>query len=39
MPLLYFAFGPFLDVLIFVCFYSWAMSWSSGSTPLVQLPH
>lgn len=29
MPLLYFAFGPFLDVLIFVCFYSWAMSWAS----------
>jgi hypothetical protein len=29
MPLLYFAFGPFLDVLIFVCFYSWAMSWKS----------
>ncbi|MGZ4789737.1 MAG: hypothetical protein ACXVZV_03430 [Terriglobales bacterium] len=31
MPLLYFAFGPFLDVLIFVCFYSWAMSWTSRS--------
>jgi hypothetical protein len=31
MPLLYFAFGPFLDVLIFVCFYSWAMSWKSRS--------
>ena len=31
MPLLYFAFGPFLDVLIFICFYSWAMSWSSTS--------
>jgi hypothetical protein len=27
MPLLYFAFGPFLDVLIFVCLYSWGMSW------------
>jgi len=27
MPLLYFAFGPFLDVLIFIAFYSWAMSW------------
>ncbi len=31
MPLLYFAFGPFLDVLIFVCLYSWAMSWKSKS--------
>ena len=31
MPLLYFAFGPFLDVLIFVCFYSWGMSWKSPS--------
>ncbi len=31
MPLLYFAFGPFLDVLIFVCFYSWGMSWKSRS--------
>jgi len=31
MPLLYFAFGPFLDVLIFVCLYSWAMSWRSRS--------
>jgi hypothetical protein len=29
MPILYFAFGPFLDVLIFVCFYSWGMSWKS----------
>lgn len=27
MPLLYFAFGPFLDVLIFVCLYSWGMSY------------
>ncbi len=27
MPLLYFAFGPFLDVLIFIAFYSWGMSW------------
>lgn len=31
MPVLYFAFGPFLDVLIFVCLYSWAMSWRSRS--------
>jgi hypothetical protein len=29
MPLLYFALGPFLDVLVFVSFYSWAMSWQS----------
>jgi hypothetical protein len=29
MPLLYFAFGPFLDVLIFVSLYSWGMSWKS----------
>lgn len=27
MPLLYFAFGPFIDVLIFVSLYSWGMSW------------
>src|SRR5947209_14218038 len=30
MPLLYFAFGPFLDVLIFVSLYSWGMSWKIG---------
>ncbi len=29
MPVLYFAFGPFLDVLIFIAFYSWGMSWES----------
>jgi hypothetical protein len=29
MPLLYFAFGPFLDVLVFVSLYSWGMSWRS----------
>jgi len=29
MPLLYFVFGPFLDVLIFVSLYSWGMSWRS----------
>jgi hypothetical protein len=29
MPLLYFAFGPFLDVLVFVALYSWGMSWRS----------
>jgi hypothetical protein len=27
MPLLYFAFGPFLDILVFVSLYSWGMSW------------
>ena len=34
MPLLYFAFGPFLDVLIFICLYSWAMSWRSRLQPV-----
>ncbi len=29
MPVLYFAFGPFLDVLVFIAFYSWGMSWPS----------
>ena len=29
MPLLYFAFGPFLDILAFVGFYSWGMSWNA----------
>ena len=29
MPVLYFVFGPFLDILIFVGFYSWGMSWKS----------
>jgi hypothetical protein len=29
MPALYFIGGPFLDVLIFVCLYSWGMSWQS----------
>ena len=29
MPLLYFAFGPFLDVLIFIALYSWGMSWAA----------
>jgi hypothetical protein len=29
MPVLYFVFGPFLDVLIFVSLYSWGMSWRS----------
>ncbi len=30
MPLLYFAFGPFLDILAFVGFYSWGMSWKAS---------
>jgi len=29
MPAMYFLFGPFLDVLIFVSLYSWGMSWRS----------
>lgn len=29
MPLIYFVFGPFLDILAFVGFYSWGMSWKS----------
>jgi len=27
MPVLYFIFGPFLDILAFIGFYSWGMSW------------
>ena len=27
MPMLYFFFGPFLDILAFIGFYSWGMSW------------
>jgi hypothetical protein len=33
MPVLYFVFGPFLDILVFIGFYSWGMSWKS-SDPL-----
>ena len=33
MPVLYFMFGPFLDILAFIGFYSWGMSWE-GSEPL-----
>jgi hypothetical protein len=33
MPVLYFVFGPFLDILVFIGFYSWGMSWRS-SDPL-----
>lgn len=29
MPLLYFAFGPLLEAIAFVCFYGWAMSWTA----------
>jgi hypothetical protein len=28
LPILYLAFGPFLDVVVFIAFYSWGMSWS-----------
>ena len=30
MPALYFMFGPFLDILAFIGFYSWGMSWHSS---------
>lgn len=30
MPVLYFVFGPFLDILAFVGFYSWGMSWKAA---------
>ena len=29
MPVLYFIFGPFLDILAFIGFYSWGMSWKA----------
>ncbi len=29
MPVLYFMLGPFLDVLVFIGFYSWGMSWKA----------
>jgi hypothetical protein len=32
MPLLYFVFGPFLDILAFIGFYSWGMSWHSSDS-------
>jgi hypothetical protein len=35
MPTLYFIFGPFLDVLIFVSLYSWGMSWRSRNEAVV----
>lgn len=31
MPLLYFAFGPLLEAIAFVCFYGWTMSWKGFS--------
>ena len=37
MPTLYFIFGPFLDVLIFVSLYSWGMSWRSRNES-VEIP-
>jgi hypothetical protein len=30
MPVLYFVFGPFLDILVFIGFYSWGMSWRAS---------
>jgi hypothetical protein len=32
MPVLYFVFGPFLDILAFIGFYSWGMSWESSKS-------
>jgi hypothetical protein len=32
MPLLYFVFGPFLDIIAFIGFYSWGMSWPSSDS-------
>ncbi len=29
MPVLYFLFGPFLDIVVFIGFYSWGMSWGA----------
>lgn len=34
MPLLYLAFGPLLDTLIFVALYSWVVTWSEDGLPL-----
>ncbi len=30
MPILYFVFGPFLDIVAFIGFYSWGMSWKQS---------
>jgi hypothetical protein len=32
MPVLYFVFGPFLDILAFIGFYSWGMSWRAADS-------
>ncbi len=32
MPVLYFVFGPFLDILVFIGFYSWGMSWKAAES-------
>ena len=29
LPILYFALGPLIEVILFIAFYSWGMSWSS----------
>lgn len=34
MPVVYFAFGPFLDVLVLIAFYSWGMSWRTRNDAL-----
>jgi hypothetical protein len=31
MPVLYFVFGPFLDILAFIGLYSWGMSWARSA--------
>ncbi|HKW18997.1 MAG TPA: hypothetical protein VJO35_15930 [Terriglobales bacterium] len=39
MPVLYFMFGPFLDIIAFIGLYSWGMSWTrptSGREDLLQ---
>jgi hypothetical protein len=33
MPLMYFSLGPFLDVFLLICFYSWGMSWQRRALP------
>lgn len=30
LPILYFALGPLVDVIVFIAFYSWGMSWPSS---------
>lgn len=36
LPVLYFVFGPFLEMIIFIGFYAWGMSWSSIRRGVVQ---